>query len=345
MNNNDFDLHVFITHFIPPKTSFRAKIMDFLLPRMKLEYLRSWARLVKHGTRGFQPWKKDIMTKPRRLQQSERDSKLAEVVRVVESIEASTINFYIYTNSDFRISTTSKKSSICIKVFNQYDKFNTRNNSPWTDDYIKSPWNLLWEHKKDLIDFSRQEIKRKRIFLILENDVLFTGENLEYWLENRGRLRKVGLIPSFLRIEYEKNFGKWICIDVHDSAFLDKVNKMNFENSEFMQLPSLYSGLTVLDDELLMEYVNSKAIKKDESKGLIWWDLGARASMGVQFVQIPEGFSDRHVIGLSTTFDEIDKRALVHHLPNLYSSVRELADKYTKLDQLNEHLCRDIHKQ
>jgi hypothetical protein len=305
-----------------------------------MEYLRSWARLAKHGTRGFQPWKKDIMTNPRKIQQSERDAKLAEVLRVVESINASKINFYIYTNSDFQISTTSRSSSIYIKVFKQYDRMNTRNNSPWTNDFVKSPWNLLWEHKKDLIDFSRQETKRKRIFVVLENDVLFTGENLDYWFKNRENLRTLGLVPSFLRIEHEKNFGKWICIDVHDLALLEKIEQIEVNNSAYIQLPKLYSGLTVLDDELLKEYVKSKAIQKKESQELIWWDLGARASMGVQFVQTPPGYSDRHVIGLSSSSDEIDRHALVHHLPNLYASVKELAQKYPKLDQLNDYLSR-----
>jgi hypothetical protein len=62
--------------------------------------------------------------------------------------------------------------------------------------------------------------------------------------------------------------------------------------------------------------------------------------MGVQFVQTPPGYSDRHVIGLSSSSDEIDRHALVHHLPNLYASVKELAQKYPKLDQLNDYLSR-----
>jgi hypothetical protein len=122
----------------------------------------------------------------------------------------------------------------------------------------------LWEHKKDLIDFSRQETKRKRICVVLENDVLFTGENLDYWFKNRENLRTLGLVPSFLRIEHEKNFGKWICIDVHDLALLEKIEQIEVNNSAYIQLPKLYSGLTVLDDELLKEYVKSKAIQKKE---------------------------------------------------------------------------------
>jgi hypothetical protein len=65
-NLEEIDLHVFITHFEPPTPTFVSYIRDFLRPRFSSEYLRSWARLVKHGTRGNQPWKKDVMTTVRR---------------------------------------------------------------------------------------------------------------------------------------------------------------------------------------------------------------------------------------------------------------------------------------
>jgi len=181
--------------------------------------------------------------------------------------------------------------------------------------------------------------RRKRIFLVLENDVLFTQQNLNYWLKNRETLRHSRLVPSFLRIEYSQNLGDWICIDIHGMNSLKERILRKIADNLVLQIPSLYSGLIVLDDELLVEYVESKAIDKLQSKELIWWDLGARASMGIQFVNIPQYFSDRHVIPLYQPLNlEVPKEALVHHLPNLYSSVPELANRYPTLDRVNRQL-------
>ncbi len=339
MTDNDFDLHVFITHFVPPKVTLFETLADIVSPRFSFEYLRSWARLLKHGTRGFQPWKKDILTNPRKRAQRERESKLAEVIRAVELIQAFSVNINIYTNSDLQMSGTSKNSNIRVIRNSNFNKMNTQNNSPWTDDFENSPWNLLWEHKKDLKLLAQQKSRRKRIFLVLENDVLFTQQNLNYWLKNRETLRHSRLVPSFLRIEYSQNLGDWICIDIHGMNSLKERILRKIADNLVLQIPSLYSGLIVLDDELLVEYVESKAIDKLQSKELIWWDLGARASMGIQFVNIPQNFSDRHVIPLYQPLNlEVPKEALVHHLPNLYSSVPELANRYPTLDRVNRQL-------
>ena len=188
MTDKEFDLHVFITHFVPPKVTLLNTLADIITPRFSVEYLRSWARLLKHGTRGFQPWKKDLLTNPRKKAQNERESKLAEVIRALELIQALSVNINIYTNSDLKISGTSKNSNIRIIRNTNFNKMNTQNNSPWTDDFENSPWNLLWEHKRELRLLAQQESRRKRIFLVLENDVLFTQQNLDYWQIGRAHV-------------------------------------------------------------------------------------------------------------------------------------------------------------
>lgn len=343
MELRDYDLQVFITHFIPPRISKFKHLKEFFGPRINLEYARSWARLIKHGTRGHQPWKRDIMTKPRAKRAEFRDEYLAQVISGLEKIDSKRLVIHIFSNKDFCCPTLSLKTEVKIHKFEQYDMMHSQNNSPWTEDFERNPWNLLWEHKESLRELAQEKIDFKRLVLILENDVSLSSENLIYWLEERERLRDSGLVPSFLRLEYSKALNDWICIDLHNlNSDTSGVKKLAQNESKYFQIPRLYSGITVLDQELLDEYVSSSAIDKIGSSRLIWWDLGARASMGIQFVNVPKGFADRHVIGLDSQTQSASLGSLIHHLPNLYSSVPKLEGKFLRLSELPSWIKKTV---
>ncbi len=335
MELKDYELQVFITHFIPPRISKLQRLNDFVKPRLTLEYLRSWARLFKHATRGHQPWKRDVMTKPRAKRAEFRDEYLAQVLCGLEQIDAKRLVIHIFSNKDFYYPNLSPKTEINIHKFEQYNIMHSQNNSPWTKDFANNPWNLLWEHKESLRELAKEKVDFKRLVLIMENDVSLRIESLSYWLQERERLRDSGLVPSFLRLEYSKALNDWICIDLHNlKSDTGRARRLVINDREYLQIPSLYSGITVLDQELLDEYVSSQAIDKNGSSTLIWWDLGARASMGIQFINIPEGFADRHVIGLDSRTQSASLGSLLHHLPNLYSSVPKLEGKFLSLSEL-----------
>jgi len=335
MDLKDYELQVFITHFIPPRVSKTQHLHDSIKPRLTLEYLRSWARLIKHGTRGHQPWKRDIMSKPRAKRAEFRDEYLAQVISGLEQIDTKRLVIHIFSNKDFYYSPLSPKTEVKIYKFEQYNTMHSQNNSPWTEDFKSNPWNLLWEHKESLRELAKEKVGFKRLVLILENDVSLRTENLIYWLQERERLRDSGLVPSFLRVEYSKTLNDWICIDLHNlKSDPNKAKKLVINDSEYLQIPSLYSGITVLDQELLDEYVSSPAINKIGSSKLIWWDLGARASMGIQFINVPEGIADRHLIGFDSDTNSPSLGSLLHHLPNLYSSVPKLEGKFPRFSEL-----------
>ena len=343
MELKDYELQVFITHFIPPRISKTQRLNDFVKPRLTLEYLRSWARLFKHATRGHQPWKRDIMTKPRAKRAEFREEYLAQVISGLEQIDSKRLVIHIFTNKDFYYPTLSSKTEINIHKFEKYNIMHSQNNSPWTEDFESNPWNLLWEHKENLRKLSKKEADFKRLVLILENDVSIRTENLIYWLQERERLRESGLVPSFLRLEYSERKKDWICIDLHNlKSDNSRAKKLLINNSYYLQIPSLYSGITVLDQDLLDEYVSSSAMDKIGSSNLIWWDLGARASMGIQFVNIPEGFTDRHVIRLGHKTQSVSSGSLLHHLPNLYSSVPKLEGKFLSFSELQSWIKKVV---
>ena len=338
MTFQDYEIHVFITNYIPEDVSLKSKISDFIRPRMSYAYLRSWIRLLKHGTRGQQPWKRDVMTIPRERASNSRNSYLAQVIRALEMIPCKSLSINIYANKKQSIATTKNSTQISWTVKESFKRMNSFNNSPWEESDPDSPWNLVWENRASLQRLHDTELPEKILFLILENDVLFSAENLIYWLDEREKLRKSGLLPGFIRVEYSQIRNEWLCIDIHDRKYLDTpdfIKRHEISRSSYVQISKLYNGLIVLDKELLGEFVKSTAFDKKLSKSLIWWDMGARASSGLQFVNTPQGFSDRYLMAFDESNEELHAGSSVHHLPNLYSAVQEVSANMPSLRELN----------
>ena len=130
MELKDYELQVFITHFIPPRISKTQRLNDFVKPRLTLEYLRSWARLFKHATSGHQPWKRDIMTKPRAKRAEFREEYRAQVISGLEQIDLKKLVIHIFSNQDFSYSPLNTKTQVRIHKFEHYNSMNSLNNSP-----------------------------------------------------------------------------------------------------------------------------------------------------------------------------------------------------------------------
>ncbi len=321
-NLEEIDLHVFITHFEPPTPTFVSYIRDFLRPRFSSEYLRSWARLVKHGTRGNQPWKKDVMTTVRRELDVLRLQFLNNQILVLAQLGVRSLTIDIHTNSTIaseKLKRIWHDLALNIQVHPQYDSMNTLNNSPWELDHGKSPWLLAWEHKKSMREAVAQSTSSS-IFVSLENDSLFTEPNLRYFLEYKDDLAERGLLPSFLRTEFSNLSDQFVAVDVFEDTKLSLKDLPQTKLSQqlFVQLPNPYSGLIILDQIQAKSYVESAAFSEIESRSLTWWDIGARAAMGLQFVDVPEGFASRNVVPVSRNGQGVLKCAWVPHQPNLY---------------------------
>jgi hypothetical protein len=332
----NYDLNVYITHFVPPKPTILSLIKSFFTPRLSSAYLRSWARLLRHGTRGNQPWKKDVMTKIRKTDQNNRLIYFCRLLQSLASIELRNLTVNIVTNSkeaSEQILSLGFDIDLNFHVFPQYNKMNQIHNSPWIEGDPTSPWNLVWEHK-DLLKKDSLKGNENSLYLYIENDMLFTQKNLDYWISNRRKLDKFKLIPSFMIVEYSMKKDSWVAINQFKHEQIDPNGCSGVEIGEqrFIELPNTYSAMFLMDLKLLKEYMNSKAFDRAASRELIWWDLGARASMGAQFINIPQGFTSRHVVELSKS--GVSKGALVHHLPNLYTRQLQNSEKYFSVESI-----------
>jgi hypothetical protein len=340
--SDNYSFKVYITHFTPPKTTFLNKVKDFILPRCNTAYLRSWARLLKHRTRGHQPWKKDVMTQVRANDYPNRYKYLSKVLDELASLKVNQLVINIFSNSnevELELAKIGNYSKVKFHYFTKYNKMNVFNNSPWVYDDERSPWLLTWEHRKIL----RENVisaDRNSLFLYIENDVKFTQRNLDYWIRSRNELLKTRLIPSFTIIEKISDTSEEISVSQFGGkpSSFKNMPKLEVADEVYIQLDNPYCACYLLDKELATEFVNSKAFDEKASRELTWWDIGARAAMGLGFVNPPNGFKSRHVVPVKKagSYYKIQDDAKLHHLPNLYCQVDEIEKKFLPVDQIIE---------
>jgi len=322
-----YKLNVYITHFVPPKSNMFTKVKQFITSRCNTSYIRSWARLLKYRTRGHQPWKKDAMTQVRANDYPNRYKYLSKVLDELANLKVNQLVINIFSNSkevELELEKIGITSNVKFHFFTKYNKMNVFNNSPWVYNDEKSPWLLTWEHR-EILRQNLNSADENSLFLYIENDVKFTQENLDYWVRCKNELSKNGLIPSFTLIEKSSDTSEEVSVSQlggKQSRYKD-MPKLEVADQVYVQLDNPYCACYLLDTKLANEFVNSKAFDEKASRELTWWDIGARAAMGLGFINPPTGFKSRHVVPVEKagSYYKIKKEAKLHHLPNIYSQV------------------------
>ena len=187
-----------------------------------------------------------------------------------------------------------------------------------TPKLLGHPYLLTWCH---FAIFEELLLKDTSIthYMYLEDDMLITKENIEYWLRGREELKPHGLIPSFLR--YEKREGD-------DSLYMtDFVNQVRFDATPkvqiredycYLNMPFAYQGMYLLDSPLMAAHMRSPSWTPDAP---FWGGIRAKATQGVTFSDIPAGFTSRNLAGFNTRTFTPDPHCLIHHTANNYVDV------------------------
>jgi hypothetical protein len=196
-------------------------------------------------------------------------------------------------------------------------------------DKLPSPWLLTWVHKKVMLE--KYQDSTYTHFMCIEDDMEVTPTNIEYWLDDRKRLKPFGLYPSFLRVEWSDRLREWTMTDsvrgdlfsYSNSPHLDFVDGRSFVN-----LPRTYQGMFFYDRELMSEHINSISFDlfrflPDWRQRILSteWPLGLTeaAVTGISHQNVPEGCYSRNFIPVYAKYLLIDPCCFVHHLPNKYT--------------------------
>lgn len=186
----------------------------------------------------------------------------------------------------------------------------------WVSE-LSSPWHLTWSHKPLLEYFlSSAEFTH---FLYTEDDVQINFSCFEYWQKYRRLLRPYGLLPSFVRIEYNPRLRRITLPDFFWQVYIPFQNYVEVGDRVCVSVPNPYNPFFIFDRELAVEYISSKSFDEKESGERCTWGLAERAAMGLCNENIPEGFPHRYVVGIHKSgLVPIDTQ--VFHTPSNYAN-------------------------
>lgn len=179
---------------------------------------------------------------------------------------------------------------------------------------IGHPFFLTWIHR-EVFKQLRQSNPDISHYLYLEDDILFTADNLAYWLEGREALRELGLLPGFLRYEVDA-VGRRVATDVLRPEVFAALPRVDSDSSErsWVNLRSSYQGMWFMDRELFDEFLVSDSFGPDFGH----WRIRERATQGLIFQSVPKGCFTRTFLHVAKP-NTLDSRVWVHHLSNRYA--------------------------
>jgi len=188
---------------------------------------------------------------------------------------------------------------------------------------LADAWLLPWSHKHLITDKFLSAGLNYTHFIYLEDDILLSFDNLRYFLHYRDLLNREGLIPSFLRVEYNDADNRLYLVDQVGVSDFNSRKHIDVDGYTFVNLDYPYNALFILDRDLALEYVSTRSFDRERSKAVQPdWDVATRAAMGLCFENPPPGFATRYVSPVDPVTLMTPSWSWVYHLPNNYAKNR-----------------------
>jgi hypothetical protein len=185
---------------------------------------------------------------------------------------------------------------------------------------LSNPWHLTWCHKSIIAkEFVDGNLDRYTHFIYLESDIRLGFINFCYFLDFRCRLRKFGLLPAFIRVEYGAHCYGFVTSDFFWPVYVPAQSHLQLGDTVFVNVPNPYNPFFILDLELAREYVRSRSFDLEASHGVAPWAVADRSAMGLCFENVPPGFQSRYVVPVLRQTGMVPACAWVGHLPNNYA--------------------------
>lgn len=261
---------------------------------------------------------------------------LFQVVRAFSEYPVGAVDIVIVTNVT-EASKLASITSLCSPLVAQHPGWPKRAKTLSIESFpnLDDPWHLPWCHKRLITDrFLCAEMGYTH-YIHVEDDILVSFDNFCYFVWARDLLRRERLVPSFLRVEFNT--------DDHRLYLGDQVGVSDFpsrkavyrENYSFVNPDYPHNAMFILDKELGLEYSKTRSFDREASREVRpQWGLCERASMGLCFEDVAEGFTSRYVIPVSPLTLKTPAWSWVYHIPNNYTRNPRLRLGKTQPDQL-----------
>lgn len=191
---------------------------------------------------------------------------------------------------------------------------------------LDNPWMLTWGHKQIMQErFVGSDFTH---FIYTEDDIEIRKSNMQYWLAARDMLRPYhNLYPSFMRVEWHAANHQWVSTDLIKVVSLAASPKLYVEaaDAHFINVINPYQGCFLYDRELMAEHIASDTFNIAHYGNIaahnVEWGGGMaeNANFALTFQNVPQGCHSRNFIPYFEKYQEFDRRAFVHHLPNNYA--------------------------
>jgi hypothetical protein len=180
---------------------------------------------------------------------------------------------------------------------------------------------LTWAH----VPIFRRAARTGRFshLVYLEDDMRFGGEHLRYWQAYRKPLAELGLLPGFVRFEWQN--GERFLVDALrpiDPALRRRVAHVGGRPTHVVNLEAPYQALYILDRDLYEPHFRFSRGRSPLRSRASDWAVRERASSGPIFDDVPEGFVSRNVVPVRVDGDrqQVEASCLVEHMSPTDSS-------------------------
>ncbi len=190
---------------------------------------------------------------------------------------------------------------------------------------LTHPFHLTWHHRQFIQPWLESARDEDDLFVYLEDDIVVTRENLDYFRECRKLLAPSRLVPSFLR--YETTDHGMISVDLVREQVIGLEKTIDVGGRRFIAPSNPYWAGYVLDKQLGEEFVGTPSFDLERSASVYDWGVRERAAMGLAWESPPSPFRSRQVVPLADGRPE--SRCLIWHCAQNYYT--DQANKMGKL--------------
>jgi len=180
--------------------------------------------------------------------------------------------------------------------------------------HLGHPFLLTWAHQAIFSELVQQDPSYSH-FLYIEDDLLVTRDNIEYWLEASEKLAPFGLIPGFVRFEVTPD-GREVSSDIRKVHKYFEMPRVEFSSHAYVNFRTPYQGMYLMSRKLISEFYSSQSYSPDNKTK---WGIREKATQALIFENVPQGCVNRSFVGYQAG-KGVDPRSKVHHLPNNYAA-------------------------
>jgi hypothetical protein len=256
---------------------------------------------------------------------------LGEVMRALAEFPVAAVDVVLATN-------TTKPDELAVLRRLAGEAMPGHDVSVESFEFQAHPFNLTWAHREVLSRAFGGGAARHTHFVYLEDDIRFTYANFVYFCRNRALLAPHGLLPAFLRVEFNRAMAAFVNSDNKEPVDVPARPTLRCDGWVWVGMPSPYMACYILDREMVAEFMASPSFSRAYSRAMTEWDVRERAAIGLCFENVPEPFESRYVVPVSPRTGMAPPWAWVGHIPNNYAN--DPASGFGKVTM--EALFRDV---